>query len=245
MDTAAQQLTDTASCQPVMLAAGYALFQLLDQVGIQPHVVVGHSLGEFTAAAAGRVLSPEAAVRFVARRGRAMAKLTGDHGAMAAIMADRATAESLLVDGAVLANFNHPRQVVASGTSEAIDALVAKAEAAKVKAVRLSVSHGFHSPTLAGLDSEALLDGIELHAPTTTVASGIAAGPYADADDARSVFVRHAVSPVDFERALVQCREAGADLFLQVGAGGPLAAFARGSLPRDHRGVLSLASQGH
>ncbi|MFK7927325.1 MAG: type I polyketide synthase, partial [Myxococcota bacterium] len=158
-DTAAAQLTDTANCQPAMLSVGLALTALLDQVGIRPTVVVGHSLGEFTAASAGGVMSATDAARFVAARGQAMAKLDGDHGTMAAVMAERAQVEPLLVDGAVLANINHPRQLVVSGTTEAIAQVVRNAKAADIKAVPLQVSHGFHSPTLAGLDSEPLLNG--------------------------------------------------------------------------------------
>lgn len=242
-DVASAQLTDTANCQPAMLAVGLALTDLLTAVGVTPHVVTGHSLGEFTAASAGGVLSATDAARFVAARGKAMATLSGDHGTMAAIMADRQTAESLLVDGAVVANINHPRQVVVSGSTEAVKQVVANAKNAEVKAVPLQVSHGFHSPALAGLDSEPLLDGIPMNDPVTPVASGIADHTYADASDARDVFLRHAISPVDFVGALEQCRETGADLYLQVGAAGPLASFARGGLPRDHRGIFTLAGK--
>jgi 8-amino-7-oxononanoate synthase len=242
-DVAEEQLTDTACCQPAMLAVGLALTDLLAEVGVRPHVVTGHSLGEFTAAAAAGVLSADDAARFVAARGRAMAALPGDHGAMAAIMADRDTAASFLVDGAIVANINHPRQVVVSGLTPAVAEVVARATAADVKAVALQVSHGFHGPALAGLDSAPLLDGVAFSDPKITVASGISDRPYAGAYDARGVFLRHATSPVDFVGALAQCRDAGANVYLQVGAGGPLAAFARGGLPRDHRGVLTIAGR--
>lgn len=242
-DQAEAELTETACCQPAMLAAGLALTDLLALIGVHPHVVTGHSLGEFVAAAAAGVISAGEAARFVAARGRLMSALPGDHGAMAAVMTDRATAESLLVEGAVIANINHPRQVVISGLSPAVDQVVDNATKAEIKAVRLQVSHGFHGPALQGLDSAPLVDRVAFHDPEITVASGIASSPYASAAQAREVFLRHATSPVDFVGALQQCREAGANLYLQVGAGGPLASFARGSLPRDHRGVLTLASR--
>jgi 8-amino-7-oxononanoate synthase len=241
-ETAMAQLTDTENCQPALLTCGIALTRILESVGVRPHVVTGHSLGEFTAASVAGVLPPDEAARFVARRGQAMADLPGDHGAMAAIMADEETASALLADGAVIANVNHPRQVVISGATEAVEHTVANAKAAAVKAKQLQVSHGFHSPVLAELDCEPLLDGLHFSDPRVPVASGIDPEPYRDATHARDVFRRHATSPVRFTRALEQCRQAGADLYLQVGAGGPLASFARGALPRDHRGVLSLAS---
>jgi 8-amino-7-oxononanoate synthase len=225
-----------------MLAVGIALAKLLAMVGVRPHVVAGHSLGEFTAAAVAGVLSADDAARFVARRGRSMAALDGDHGAMAAVMAPREDVEPLLVDGAVIANVNHPRQVVVSGTSAAIDQVVANAMKAEVRAKKLTVSHAFHSPVLTSLDATEWLAGIDVTDPELPIASGIDAGTYRDAAHATDVFSRHATSPVDFVRALQTCQEGGADLFLQVGAGGPLASFARGSLAPGHRGVLNLAN---
>lgn len=240
-EAAEAELTATENCQPALLATGLALTELLDKLGIKPVVVVGHSLGEFTAAAAGGVLDYAEAARFVARRGRTMADLTGDPGTMAAVMAEREVVEGLLVPGAVIANVNHPRQLVVSGETEAVKRVVANAEANEVKAKLLAVSHGFHSPALASLDTDALVDALPLRDPALTVASGIADRPYRDATDARDVFRRHATSPVDFVGALAQCREAGANLFLQVGAGGPLAAFARGAMDRNHKGIITLA----
>jgi acyl transferase domain-containing protein/7-keto-8-aminopelargonate synthetase-like enzyme/NAD(P)-dependent dehydrogenase (short-subunit alcohol dehydrogenase family) len=239
---AAARLTATQHTQPVMFAVGWALTALLRAVGVQPVVATGHSLGEFVAAAVAGVWSPEDAVRFVARRGRAMADLPGEHGAMAAITADRDTVASLLVEGAVIANENHPRQLVVSGTTAAVDAVVRAAQARDIVAKRLDVSHAFHSPLIASVDSKALLDGLTLRAPELPVASGISATPYQSAEHARQVFEQHATSPVIFTRALQQCAEAGADLYLQVGAGGPLASFARGTLKEGVRAILTLAS---
>ncbi|MBN2799865.1 MAG: aminotransferase class I/II-fold pyridoxal phosphate-dependent enzyme [Deltaproteobacteria bacterium] len=242
-EEALAQLTDTANTQPVLLAVAVALTRLLEAVGLEPQVLTGHSLGEFTAAAVGGVLSPAEAARFAARRGKLMADLEGDHGAMAALMCDRDTAADYLVDGAIIANMNHPRQVVVSGFTEAVEAVVRRASADGVRTQQLQVSHGFHSPALGALDSAPLLEGMDLSDPQRTVISAITTRAYADAADARHIFLRHAVSPVDFMNALLTCQEEGADLFLQVGAGGPLAAFARGTLARGHRGILTLASR--
>jgi 8-amino-7-oxononanoate synthase len=242
-DEASAELTRTQNCQPAMLAVSLALTDLLAAVGIRPTVVAGHSLGEFTAAAAAGVVAADEAARFVARRGRAMAHLEGEHGTMAAIMAPAEDVRALLVDGAVIANENHPRQAVVSGTHEAVQRVIARAERADIRAKALDVSHAFHSPLLASLDAAALIDGMTFSAPVTTVASAIIDRPWATPDDAREVFLRHATSPVLFTEALAQCQQAEADLYLQVGAGGPLASFARGTVPRDHRGVYTLASR--
>ena len=191
-DQARAELTETHNCQPALLSCGIALTRLLSDFGVEPEVVVGHSLGEFTAAAVGGVIAPEEAARFVAKRGRAMTSLLGDNGTMAAIMADGDTVNELLVDGAVIANINHPRQVVISGETSSVEQVVARAESADLKAVPLEVSHGFHSPVLQKLDVGPLVESLNLDEPKLTVASGIAPQPYSSASDARGIFkARH------------------------------------------------------
>jgi acyl transferase domain-containing protein/7-keto-8-aminopelargonate synthetase-like enzyme/NAD(P)-dependent dehydrogenase (short-subunit alcohol dehydrogenase family) len=241
-DTAAAELTATEHAQPALLAVAVGLTRVLERANVRPDVVLGHSVGEFSAAVAGGVLSSADGARLVSARGAAMAKLEGDPGAMLAVVCDAAAAEALLVSGAVIANVNHPRQVVISGTSPAIDGVAEKAAAAGVEVVRLNVSHGFHSPIFEGLDLSAVIDALDLHAPALPVASCIQADPYASATDAREVFRAHATSPVLFTRGLEQCQALGANLYLQVGAGGPLRSFARGTLPAGQLGILSLAS---
>lgn len=240
---ASLEITDTAICQPVMFACSLALGRLLESVGVKPVVATGHSLGEFNAAVTGHVIDAQAAARFVTARGQAMAGVKGDPGTMAAVNADRDTTQALLVEGAVIANVNHPRQSVVSGTTAAVAAVVERAQAAQVGAKQLEVSHAFHSHVFDGLDAEPWLNGTQLHDPILPVASGIATRPYADAADARGVFLRHTRSPVDFVGALQQCLDVGANVLLQVGAGGPLASFARGSVGKSVRGIQSLGNR--
>ncbi|TMA31927.1 MAG: ACP S-malonyltransferase, partial [Deltaproteobacteria bacterium] len=81
---AEKRLTATEVCQPVMASLGLALDALLKRMGVKADFTLGHSLGEFAAAAAAGVLSPEDCVRLVQRRGEAMVALRlSDPGAMA------------------------------------------------------------------------------------------------------------------------------------------------------------------
>lgn len=243
-DAATALLTQTSHCQPALLACGVALTQLLDDLGVKPTVTTGHSLGEFTAAVAAGVVSASDAAKFVARRGQAMEALGGDPGTMAALKTDAKTAQGLLVDGVVVANLNHPVQCVVSGTTEGVKAVVARAEAAGVEAIPLSVSNGFHSEVLSALDVGSLVDAITFHEPTEgqpKVASAIDAGTYRDAAHAKDVFKRHALSPVNFMEALEACDAEGVDIYLQVASGGPLAAFTRATLKGRGKPILSLA----
>lgn len=236
------ELTATENTQPVLYGVAVALTRVLERAGVKPVVTAGHSVGEFAAAVASGVLSAEDGARFVAARGRAMGDMTGDCGAMLAIRADVETAQSILVPGAIIANINHPQQTVISGTTPAIEAVQKKAEEAGITPIRLHVSHGFHSEVFDDLDMKPAVKEVNFQEGHTPVASGIVEGTYSDAKTAAHVFDIHATSTVHFTRALKECENQGANIFLQVAAGGPVSTFAMRTLP-EHRGnVINLAS---
>jgi 8-amino-7-oxononanoate synthase len=227
-------LQATEVCQPAMAALGLALHGFLGELGLQPSVVLGHSLGELAAAAAGGLLSPKDAVRFVAQRGRAMADLAlADRGAMASVSAGEDDVSSIVagLPGVAVANLNHPRQTVLSGTTAGIERAIELLSAKGLAVQRLRVSHAFHSPVVAGATPEVarLVDALAFTEPSLPVVSAVAGGTYTR-ERAATLFRAHATSRVDFVQALREARAAGADLFLQVGAGRTLTAFARASL---------------
>ncbi|HTM21497.1 MAG TPA: type I polyketide synthase, partial [Kofleriaceae bacterium] len=238
-------LRRTEICQPALAAVELALAGFLARLGVAGDLAMGHSLGEFVAAAAAGALAAEDTVRLVAERGRLMAELDGDAGAMAALATDRAGAGEL-VDGtgAVLANLNHPRQVVASGASAAIDRVVERAEAAGVRATRLPVSHAFHSPLVAPMADRfrALLDRAAIAAPARRVVS--CAGEPAVVEDAAALRERlagHAVSAIDFAGGVRAAYQAGARAFIQVGAGAALVPMINATLAADGHTAMVLA----
>jgi 7-keto-8-aminopelargonate synthetase-like enzyme/malonyl CoA-acyl carrier protein transacylase/NAD(P)-dependent dehydrogenase (short-subunit alcohol dehydrogenase family) len=241
LDALNAELTETDNCQPALFAVGFALTKLLGAVGVKPAVVAGHSVGEFTAAAVAGLTSPDEGIRWCARRGQGMQALGGDKGGMAAIVAEPSIVATVLAEGAVIANINHPRQVVISGFTEAVRKTVENARAKGLEVTELRVSHGFHSGVFAKLDLDSTVDAIAFSDGHVPVASCIDPATYTDSATARDVYKRHARSPVDWVGALQRCRDAGADLFLQIAAGGPLLSFVRGTLP----GVpaLTLASR--
>ncbi|MBS1150158.1 MAG: polyketide synthase, partial [Myxococcaceae bacterium] len=239
-------LTRTEVCQPAMAALGLALGEWLQQLGVTPSVVLGHSLGEFVASSVAGMLPGEDAVRLVARRGQLMNKLgLKDPGAMLAVMAERTIVEPLLsnLPNVWLANHNHPTQLVLSGHTAAIAAAKKKLEANGLKTAPLDVSHAFHSPLMEGVDDgmRRIVSRLELKPNTTAIASCISGGLYTSVDEARDIWVDHATAPVDFVSALETVVEQGAKLFVQVGAGNTLLSFARGMAGKDSA-FFSLAS---
>ncbi|MBI3178826.1 MAG: SDR family NAD(P)-dependent oxidoreductase, partial [Deltaproteobacteria bacterium] len=216
---------------------------------VHPVVTAGHSVGEFTAAAVAGLMSAAEGIRWCAKRGQGMQALayragsdgTPDKRAMAALVCDRASAEQYLLPGASIANVNHPRQVVVSGFRDVIADVAKRARAAGVEVTELRVSHGFHSGVFEGLDLDAVVDAVAMQGAAVPIASCIAEGSYREPERAKDVFRRHARSPVLWTGALDRCKDAGATLFLQVAAGGPLLSFVRGTLPGMP--ALSLASK--
>lgn len=252
LEQAEEALKATQVCQPVMAALGLALGQFLESLGLQAEVTLGHSLGEFAAAAAGGLLSESQTLQFVAKRGKLMAELKlEDFGAMAASMAGRDETEAVIanIEGVEVANVNHPRQTVISGKTNAVEQAVEALKGAKIAAKLLRVSHAFHSPVVAGVtdDVDKLIAELDILGADKIVVSGITASPYnaAQGDDSiQNIFSRHATAPVDFVGCLETALEEGANIFLEVGAGKTLTSFAKGTLS-DRAKVVQLHHSKH
>ena len=150
-----QTLTETRNAQPAILVHSVAALAVLAARGVEPAVVAGHSLGEFSALVAAGVFEPMDALRLVRTRGELMYAAGLERpGTMAAVVGlDReAVARCLegVTDGVVvIANENAPTQFVISGEIAAVDAACEAARAAGARrAMRLTVSGAFHSPLL-------------------------------------------------------------------------------------------------
>ncbi len=246
-----QQLVRTEITQPAVLTADIALTRLMSAYGIAPDMVMGHSLGEYGALVAAGALSFDAALEAVSARGREMASLElSDHGAMAAVMAPLEEIERTVasIDGyVVIANVNSTHQAVIGGATAAVEqAILAFQEAART-AVRIPVSHAFHTSIVAPV-SEPLrrtLARLQLHAPTLPIVANVDGEFYlAEGPDAEGrmldVLGRQVASPVQFVKGLNTLYEAGARVFVEVGPKRALQGFAEDVLGSEHDDVLTL-----
>jgi len=145
---AAARLSRTEFAQPVAFATGYALARLWETWGVRPTALIGHSLGEYTAACVAGVMSLEDALELVALRARAIQALPG--GAMLAVSLSPAALAPFLGGGAALAAVNAPELCVLSGTEDAIARAEAALAAAGHAARRLAATHAFHSTLMRG-----------------------------------------------------------------------------------------------
>ncbi len=226
-------LDRTEYTQPALFALEVALLRLVGSFGVEPDVVVGHSIGELTAAYAAGVFSLEDACRLVALRGRLMG---GCGGAMVAVRASEEWVSERLQDGLVIAGFNAAESLVVSGDQTAIDAWCERVEAEGVKVTRLNVSGAFHSPLMDSVlaELEALAGEIELHEPSTPLVSNVTGEPVEPglvSDPA--YWARQVRSPVRFADGIRALQALGVTRFLELGPDGTLAALAAQTVEGD------------
>ncbi|NIM12912.1 MAG: amino acid adenylation domain-containing protein [Candidatus Aminicenantes bacterium] len=136
----------TEIAQPVIFIIEYALARLLMEWGIMPYAMIGHSIGEYTAACLSGVFSLENALELVTLRGRLMQQMPA--GSMLSVPLPEQEIRPLLDRDISLAAVNTPGSCVVSGTHQAIDAFAEQLMEKEIKTRRLHTSHAFHSPMM-------------------------------------------------------------------------------------------------
>ncbi|MPY58850.1 SDR family NAD(P)-dependent oxidoreductase, partial [Streptomyces spongiae] len=223
----------TEFAQPALFAVEAALYRLVVSWGVRPEHVMGHSVGEITAAHVAGVLSLTDACRLVSARARLMQALPAG-GAMVAVAAGEEEIRPLLAQGVVLGAVNGPRSVVLSGPGEAVDAVASRVAEAGHRTARLRVSHAFHSPLMEpALDAfhEAVAD-LSFAEPTLPVVSNVTGRLVAPGDlTTPGYWVRHLRETVRFADGVRTLAGQGVGAWLEIGPGGVLAALAQETLP--------------
>ncbi|WP_406051705.1 aminotransferase class I/II-fold pyridoxal phosphate-dependent enzyme [Streptomyces virginiae] len=236
-----RRLASTEVCQPLLGTVQIATTRLLAGFGIAPDLVLGHSVGEFAAAAAAGALTDEDTVRLLVHRGATLREAESClRGGMLAVQTDKETCRRLVngIDDVWLACFNQPRQVVVSGTPHGLDAMRQACARAGVVTVALDVSNAFHSPRLATADEtmRADLAGRPVGSPVLPFVSSVDAAVCTGPERLRELWARHASAPVLFGDAVRTAYDQGARVFLQVTGGNSLLTLVRRNLA-DHGDV--------
>ncbi|MEU1207179.1 type I polyketide synthase [Nocardia sp. NPDC005825] len=225
-----ERLAQTGFTQAGLFAVEIAVFRLVEDWGLRPDFLIGHSVGELAAAHLAGVLSLRDAALLVATRGRLMQQLpTG--GAMLAVQADedylRAVLEDLAIEGVDIAAVNGPDAVVVAGAEHSIDRIALHLQQHSRRATRLNVSHAFHSSMMDPMLSEftvsaATIAATEPAIPLVSNLDGRLAGPgYGSAQ----YWSRHIRETVRFGAGLESLRELGVTTFVELGPAAGLAGF--------------------
>ena len=228
----AERLTATDVCQPALLATSVAAFRVAREVGLAPGLVLGHSLGEYSALVAGGAMDYATALRTVAERGAAMREAgRAAPGGMAALLGptdDEARALAEEAGEVWAANFNCPRQVVVSGSEAGIDRVVALAGERGVRVARLAVDGPFHSPLIAPA-AERLRPALEEWEPSVPDPPFLSTTTCAlePPERMRQVLLDQLTSPVRFGDAVLAAVAQGAERFVELGPGRVLSGLVR------------------
>ncbi|MEU3352366.1 SDR family NAD(P)-dependent oxidoreductase [Streptomyces sp. NPDC037389] len=241
----------TVFTQAALFAVETALFRLAAHHGLTPDYLLGHSIGEVTAAHLAGVLDLADACHLVAERGRLM-QAARDGGAMAAIQATEddvlAALDAYGDDGRVaVAGVNGPRSTVISGDEDAVEELVALWRERGAKTKRLSVSHAFHSPHMADVLEEfrAVAAGLTFHAPRIPVVSNVT-GTLATTEELTSpdYWARHIRQAVRFLDGVRYLEEQGVTDWLELGPDGVLTALVQESLAGEAASLTPALRRG-
>ncbi|MEM7031805.1 MAG: beta-ketoacyl synthase N-terminal-like domain-containing protein, partial [Chloroflexota bacterium] len=235
-------LSDTAKVQPTLFAVQVALATLWQSYGLEPTMVIGHSVGEIAAAHMAGILSLEDALRVVVQRGQVMQRTKGQ-GQMVAVFLPKAEVESLITpyEGVVIAAINSPADIVVSGKTEMMAALQQHLDQIQVDYHIISSDYGFHSPLMTDLRSDLAeaLQSLSPQAPQVSFFSTVIdSDPTCDID----YWLKNMCAPVNFSRAIRRVLTSAVTDFLEIGPHPVLTPTIQRNIDNPGAGVHTLAS---
>jgi [acyl-carrier-protein] S-malonyltransferase len=253
------ELTRTLYAQSGILVTSLAALAALREKipDLQPSLVAGLSLGEFTALTAAGAISFEDALKLVRVRAEAMEQAARNHpGTMASVMGlDLELCKAVAREtGCEIANLNTPDQTVLSGTLPAIEQAckIAGAKGAK-RALPLKVGGAFHSSLMEEAKErlEAALANTPVQEPQCAFIPNVTAQPVSRPDEIRSLLARQLTDPVQWVQTMSAARDSGITTYLEIGPGKVLKGLARKCQPEfevlsfgamvDFKGLEALA----
>lgn len=238
---AREDINQTYLTQPALYVSSYAYAKLLESWGVKAERYIGHSIGEFVAAACSEVFTYEDGLRLVANRGRLMQEAPG--GSMLMVASPSDYVRNNLAPDVELAVINNTSTCVVAGTDEAVVTAKEYYEEKNISCRVLKTSHAFHTRMMnaAASEFENIVKTINLSKPVVPFISCVT-GNWITEEDAVSAnyWCRQIRSPVNFSDALANSFSSGSGWFLEAGPGVVLSQVASAHEDReDHHVVLS------
>jgi len=231
------ELRLTENTQPAILTASVAAWRVLQEKGIKPAFVAGHSLGEYSAHVTAGTMSFADAVRTVRNRGKYMQEAVPvGTGSMAAILGMAPVAVANICNDAAqgevceAANINSPEQIVISGHVAAVERAVKLADERGAKRAKvLPVSAPFHCSLMKPAQERlaVVLEGLQLQPPRFPVVCNVDARPVEDAERAREALVDQVTGSVRWSQSMEWLIARGVQTFVEVGPGKVLCGLMR------------------
>lgn len=225
---AERRLTETAVTQPALFVVEYALARWLMGVGIRPAAMIGHSIGEYVAAALAGVFTVEDALALVVERGRLMQLMP--HGSMLAVSLSEEELAPFLNDRCSLAAANQVDSCVVSGEHAAIESLEAALAERDVQCRRLRTSHAFHSDMMDPIIEPFIeaVRGTSMSAPAVPYISNTS-GTWITEEQAVDprYYANHLRRGVRFADGVRELLERPSTILLEVGPGHTLSTLTR------------------
>ncbi len=242
-----KELVGIEKIQLGLIGMQLTLTELWRSYGVQPDLVIGHSMGEVAAAVVAGALTPAEGLRVTATRARLMAPLSGQ-GGMALLGLDAAATEALIADypQVTVGIYNSPRQTVIAGPTEQIDELIARVRAQNRFASRVNIEVAPHNPAMDALQPAMRSELADLTPRTPTI--GIISTTYADLHTQPIFDAEHWATnmrnPVRFQQAIASAGS-GADgayhTFIEISAHPLLTQAIADTLEDAHRPTKSAA----
>ncbi|SMG19375.1 [acyl-carrier-protein] S-malonyltransferase [Rhodococcus rhodochrous J3] len=239
----AEEITDTAVTQPLVVASALLAFEDLDRRGLVPAdtIVAGHSVGELAAAAIAGVIGADDAVALAAVRGAEMARACAlEPTGMSAVLGgaeDEVLARLAELD-LTPANMNAAGQIVAAGRLSALEELAANPpEKARVRA--LPVAGAFHTRFMAPAQDAVAAAAAKITPsdPTHTLLSNYDGKPVTSGADALERLAAQVTRPVRWDLCTASLREAQVSRIVELPPAGTLVGIAK----REMRGTPTVA----
>jgi len=221
----AEELKQTKVTQPAVFI--HSVIVALAQDAVQPQMVAGHSLGEFSALVANKTLSFEDGLRLVSKRATAMQRACEiNPSTMAAILGlDDKVVEDICAsidEVVVAANYNCPGQLVISGSIKGIDIACEKLKAAGAKrALPLQVGGAFHSPLMEPAREElaAAIESTKFNIPSCPIYQNVNALPSTDINVIKKNLIDQLTAPVRWTQLVQSMVKDGGTTFIECGPG--------------------------
>ncbi|CKM24701.1 phenolpthiocerol synthesis type-I polyketide synthase PPSB [Mycobacterium tuberculosis] len=242
-----KELVGIEQIQLGLIGMQLTLTELWRSYGVQPDLVIGHSMGEVAAAVVAGALTPAEGLRVTATRARLMAPLSGQ-GGMALLGLDAAATEALIADypQVTVGIYNSPRQTVIAGPTEQIDELIARVRAQNRFASRVNIEVAPHNPAMDALQPAMRSELADLTPRTPTI--GIISTTYADLHTQPVFDAEHWATnmrnPVRFQQAIASAGSGAGGAyhtFIEISAHPLLTQAIADTLEDAHRPTKSAA----